>query len=61
VGLVALVIGLQLLPERPVESLRLAIERASPALLGAGLAVVIALVGATVPSAGVPPFIYFRF
>ena len=61
VGAVLLVIGLQLLPERPVESLRLRIERASPAVLGAGLAVVIALVGATVPSAGVPPFIYFRF
>jgi hypothetical protein len=30
-------------------------------LLGAGLAVVIALVGATVSSQGVAPFIYFRF
>ena len=29
--------------------------------LGLGLAVVVALVGATVPSEGVPPFIYFQF
>ena len=33
----------------------------SRSLLGAALAVVILLVGATVPSQGVPPFIYFRF
>jgi hypothetical protein len=32
-----------------------------PALLAAGLAVVIAVSGATVSSQGVPPFIYFRF
>jgi hypothetical protein len=30
-------------------------------VLGVGLAVVIAFAGATVPSQGVPPFIYFRF
>jgi hypothetical protein len=29
--------------------------------LGAGLAVVVLLVGATVPAQGVPPFIYFQF
>jgi alginate O-acetyltransferase complex protein AlgI len=29
--------------------------------LGFGLAAVVALVGATVPSEGVPPFIYFQF
>ena len=33
----------------------------APILLGVGLAVTVAFVGATVPSQGVPPFIYFRF
>jgi alginate O-acetyltransferase complex protein AlgI len=37
------------------------IESVRPVLLGAGLAIVIALVGATVSSQGVAPFIYFRF
>jgi hypothetical protein len=58
---VAIVIGFQLLPPRPLDRLRLALERASPAVLGASLAVLILLVAATVPSQGVPPFIYFRF
>ena len=51
----------QLLPERPVERLQALLGRLSPALMGAGLAVLILFVGATVPSQGVPPFIYFRF
>jgi alginate O-acetyltransferase complex protein AlgI len=58
---IVLVIGLQLVPPNPLEGVQLWIERRRPVLLGAGLAVVIALVGATVPSQGVPPFIYFRF
>ena len=37
------------------------IERLHPAALGAGLAALILVVGATVPSQGVPPFIYFSF
>jgi hypothetical protein len=37
------------------------IESLRPVLLGAALAVVIALAGATVSSQGVAPFIYFRF
>ncbi len=61
VGAIALVIGLQLLPERPMEGLELRIGRLRPLALGAGLAAVILIVGATVPSQGVPPFIYFRF
>jgi D-alanyl-lipoteichoic acid acyltransferase DltB (MBOAT superfamily) len=61
VAIVVAVIGLQLLPPRPLESLRLRIERLRPVALGAGLAATIAFVGATVPSQGVPPFIYFRF
>jgi alginate O-acetyltransferase complex protein AlgI len=61
VAVVAVVIGLQLLPERPLESLRTKFEGLSPVALGAGLATIIAFVGATVPSQGVPPFIYFRF
>lgn len=55
------VIGLQLLPPGRLEGVQLRVERASPVLLGVALAVVIVLVGATVPSQGVPPFIYFRF
>ncbi len=55
------VVGLQVLPERPVEALQLRIARVRPALLGVGLALVIVFAGATVPSQGVPPFIYFRF
>ena len=58
---VAVVIGFQLLPPDPVERLR---ERAAglPApALGLALACVVAVVGATVPSGGVPPFIYFQF
>jgi alginate O-acetyltransferase complex protein AlgI len=51
----------QLLPPRPLDRLRVRIERASPATLGAALAVLILFVAATVPSQGVPPFIYFRF
>src|SRR4051812_36489120 len=61
VGAIALVIGLQLLPERPMEGIELRIGRLQPLLLGAALALVIIVVGATVPSQGVPPFIYFRF
>ena len=55
------VIGLQLAPERTVERVQVRIESTNPVLLGAGLAVVIALVAATVSSQGVAPFIYFRF
>jgi alginate O-acetyltransferase complex protein AlgI len=55
------VIGLQLLPSQPLERLQVSIERLRPVLLGAALAVLIVLVAATVPSQGVPPFIYFRF
>ena len=57
----AAVIGLQLLPPDPLERLRLRVAGLSPAALGAGLALVVAVVGATVPSQGVPPFIYFQF
>jgi D-alanyl-lipoteichoic acid acyltransferase DltB (MBOAT superfamily) len=58
---IAAVIGLQLLPPRSVEGFQLRVERLSPMVLGAGLAVVITIVGATVSSQGVAPFIYFRF
>ena len=61
VAAIAVVIGLQLLPEKPMEGIELRIGRLRPLLLGAALAVVILIVGATVPSQGVPPFIYFRF
>jgi alginate O-acetyltransferase complex protein AlgI len=58
---VGLVIGLQLLPERPLEALQYRIERLRPALLAVALALAVVVAGATVPSQGVPPFIYFRF
>jgi signal transduction histidine kinase len=56
-----LVIGLQLLPARPMDALRVRFERLHPAALGASMATVIVLVAATVSSQGVPPFIYFQF
>jgi D-alanyl-lipoteichoic acid acyltransferase DltB (MBOAT superfamily) len=58
---VLVVIGTQLLPPRPLDALRVWVERLGPVPLGATLALVILLVAATVPSQGVPPFIYFRF
>ena len=58
---VLVVVGLQLAPPQPVQVLQGLVDRARPALLGVGLAVVIVFVGATVSSQGVPPFIYFRF
>jgi alginate O-acetyltransferase complex protein AlgI len=61
VGAILLVIGLQLLPERPMEGIELRFGRLQPLLLGVLLALVVLVVGATVPSQGVPPFIYFRF
>jgi alginate O-acetyltransferase complex protein AlgI len=61
VAVVVIVIGLQLLPARPLDALRIRFERLHPAALGASMAAVIVLVGATVSSQGVPPFIYFQF
>jgi hypothetical protein len=55
------VIGFQLLPPDPLERLRLRLAELPAYALGFGLAAVVALVGATVPSQGVPPFIYFQF
>jgi D-alanyl-lipoteichoic acid acyltransferase DltB (MBOAT superfamily) len=55
------VIGTQLLPPRPVERLQTWIEGLNPIGLAGGVAVTILIVGATVPSQGVPPFIYFQF
>jgi D-alanyl-lipoteichoic acid acyltransferase DltB (MBOAT superfamily) len=61
VAAIALVIGLQLAPAGALERLQIWVEMRRPAVLGVGLAVVIAFAAATVPSQGVPPFIYFRF
>jgi D-alanyl-lipoteichoic acid acyltransferase DltB (MBOAT superfamily) len=61
VAAIALVIGLQLVPKRPIEAVRLRIEALNPVVLGAGLAVIVMFVAATVPTQGVPPFIYFQF
>jgi alginate O-acetyltransferase complex protein AlgI len=61
VAVVVTVIGLQLLPARPMDALRVRFERLHPAALGASMASVIVVVAATVSSQGVPPFIYFQF
>ncbi|MFL5870385.1 MAG: MBOAT family O-acyltransferase, partial [Solirubrobacterales bacterium] len=61
VAMIAIVIVAQLLPRRRVEGLQLSIERLRPVVLAVGLAATIVIVGATVPSQGVPPFIYFQF
>jgi len=58
---VVIVIGLQLLPDKRVENFQFRIERLRPVVIAAGLAILILFVGATVPSQGVAPFIYFRF
>jgi alginate O-acetyltransferase complex protein AlgI len=55
------VIGFQLLPPKPLERARLWVANLSPAPLAVGLALTAAVVGATVPTQGVPPFIYFQF
>ena len=49
------------MPERPIQALRDRFESLNPAVLGFGLAMCIAIVGATVPGQAVPPFIYFQF
>jgi D-alanyl-lipoteichoic acid acyltransferase DltB (MBOAT superfamily) len=61
VAMIAVVVGMQLLPQRPLQNLQLRIERLQPIALAVALAIVILVVGATVPSQGVPPFIYFQF
>ncbi len=59
--LVLLVVGGQLLPPRPLDALRERIERLPVGALAPALAATILLVTATIPSQGVPPFIYFAF
>lgn len=61
VAAIILVVGMQLLPEDWVARVQASIESRRPAILAAGLAIVILFAAATVPSQGVPPFIYFRF
>ncbi len=61
VGAVLVVVGFQLLPPDPLDRLRVRLAGLSAPALGLGLAIVVAIVGATVPSQGVPPFIYFQF
>jgi len=55
------VIGFQLLPPAPLEHARLWFAQLPAPALGVALAAVVAVVGATVPSGEVPPFIYFQF
>ena len=58
---VVVVVGLQLVPRGIIEAVRLRIEALNAPALGLGLAAVVVIVAATVPSQGVPPFIYFQF
>jgi alginate O-acetyltransferase complex protein AlgI len=58
---IAVAIGPQLLPPRPLERLQGWAGRLHPAVLAPALGLLILFVAATVPSTGVPPFIYFRF
>jgi alginate O-acetyltransferase complex protein AlgI len=58
---IVVVIGLQLLPAKGVENFQIRLERLKPVVIAVGLAILILYVGATVPSQGVAPFIYFRF
>jgi alginate O-acetyltransferase complex protein AlgI len=51
----------QLLPAAPMARLQTALGKLSPYVLTPALAILILFVAATVPSQGVPPFIYFRF
>jgi alginate O-acetyltransferase complex protein AlgI len=55
------ILALQLLPERPLNAMRERLQALDPVPLGAGLAIVVALVAASVPGNAVPPFIYFQF
>jgi D-alanyl-lipoteichoic acid acyltransferase DltB (MBOAT superfamily) len=61
VAAVAGVLLVQLVPPDWRGRVRAWVQRRHPVTLGLGLASVILLVGATVPSQGVPPFIYFQF
>jgi D-alanyl-lipoteichoic acid acyltransferase DltB (MBOAT superfamily) len=61
VGAIVVVVGFQLLPADPLDRLRERLAGLPAPALGTALALVIAAVGATVPSQGVPPFIYFQF
>jgi alginate O-acetyltransferase complex protein AlgI len=61
VAMIAIVIVAQLLPRGRTEGLQLSVERLRPVVLAVALAATIVIVGATVPSQGVPPFIYFQF
>ena len=61
VAAVVVVIGFQLLPADLLDRVRFRLAGLPAPSLGLGLALVVALVGATVPSEGVPPFIYFQF
>ncbi|MEA2178365.1 MAG: alginate O-acetyltransferase complex protein AlgI, partial [Solirubrobacteraceae bacterium] len=55
------VFAVQLVPRDWRQAVRAWVQRRHPVTLGLGLTSVILLVGATVPSQGVPPFIYFQF
>jgi len=61
VAIIAAVIVVQLLPQKPLARARLRVESLRPVPLGVGLATLVLLVAATVPAQGVPPFIYFQF
>ena len=59
--MIAAVVGAQLLPSGPLERIQHWFETRRPLVLAGGLAAVIVIVASTIPSQGVPPFIYFQF
>ncbi|MEV4420300.1 MBOAT family O-acyltransferase [Patulibacter sp. NPDC049589] len=61
VVVIVLAIGLQLLPLRPMDALRVRFESINPVALATALTVSIIVVTATISSQGVAPFIYFAF
>ena len=61
VAAIIAVIGAQLVPTRWIDGAQQWIETRHPLVLAPGLAAVVIIVGATVPTQGVPPFVYFQF
>jgi D-alanyl-lipoteichoic acid acyltransferase DltB (MBOAT superfamily) len=61
VGIIVIMVGMQCIPQRPLDALRVRIESLHPVVLAVTMTVVILIVAAQVSSQGVPPFIYFQF
>ena len=58
---VVVVVGLQVVLNHAIEVVGLRVEVLNPVVRGAGLAVIVVFVAATVATQGGAPFIYFEF